>query len=315
MATRPNIVFLDEYSLGGQDLSKIKELGSYTAYDFTEPSEVISRAKDADIIITNKVVIDRSTIESLPRLGMICISATGMNNVDLEAARDHHIVVKNAVGYSTHSVAETTIGAAIALYRQIPYYDNFTKTQYSTSHRQFHYGRTTYTIHGANWGIIGLGNIGHEVAKIATTMGAEVRYASTSGVQRKEAYPQMSIDDLLQWADIISIHCPLTPSTKGLIGEKELKKMKSTAIIINVARGGIVDEHALADALNHGEVMGAGLDVFAHEPMEIDNPLLKVDDPTKLVLSPHNAWSPVESLEILVECMRQNISTYLNEKQ
>lgn len=310
METKPNIVFLDEYSLGDADLQRIKALGNYTGYRTTSPDEVVERCREAEVIITNKVIIDRRAMESMPRLRLIAIAATGMNNVDLEAAAELGITVKNAVGYSTHAVTETTIGAALALYRQIPYYDNFTKTRYAQSSLQFHFGRPTFSLHGAKWGIIGLGNIGREVAKVATALGCEVRYTSTSGTKRKEEYEEVSLCELLTWADVVSIHCPLNAHTLNLIDAPELEIMKPTAILINVARGGIVNEAHLAEALNRGAIAGAALDVFTQEPFHEDNPLLHVNNPEKLLLSPHNAWSPRESVERLIGCIVQNIENF-----
>lgn len=304
---KPNIVFLDAYSLGGADLSAIRTLGNYTSYDTTRPEEVVDRCREADIVITNKVVLDRTAIERLPRLRLICVAATGTNNIDLAAAAEHGIAVRNAVGYSTHAVTETTVGAALALLRQVVYYDRYTKEHYAGAERQFHFGRTTRQLYGSRWGIIGLGNIGRNVARVAEALGCEVAYTSTSGVVREEPYPAKPLDELLAWADVVSIHCPLTEHTRGLIGARELSQMKPSALLINVARGGIVDEAALAAALDAGQLAGAALDVFVHEPLEVGNPLLAIREPERLLLSPHNAWSPVEAVEVLVECIARNI--------
>lgn len=304
---KPNIVFLDAYSLGGADLSAIRTLGNYTSYDTTRPEEVADRCREADIVITNKVVLDRTAIERLPRLRLICVAATGTNNIDLAAAAEHGIAVRNAVGYSTHAVTEMTVGAALALLRQVVYYDRYTKEHYAGAERQFHFGRTTRQLYGSRWGIIGLGNIGRNVARVAEALGCEVAYTSTSGVVREEPYPAKPLDELLAWADVVSIHCPLTEHTRGLIGARELSQMKPSALLINVARGGIVDEAALAAALDAGQLAGAALDVFVHEPLEVGNPLLAIREPERLLLSPHNAWSPVEAVEVLVECIARNI--------
>ena len=307
----PNIVFLDAYSLGDYDLSKIQALGNYTAYSTTSKDQIVVRAKDADIVITNKVAFDRKTLEALPRLRMIAIAATGMNHIDMEAAEELGITVKNAVGYSTHSVTETTIGGALALLRQIPYYDRFVKQEYATSTRQFHFGRPIHQLHGKHWGIIGLGNIGHEVAKVASALGCEIRYTSTSSVERAEPYTQLPLDELLSWADIVSIHCPLNKRTMNLIDKRAFEMMKPWAIIINVARGGIINEADLKDALNHHQIAGAVLDVFDNEPITQDCPLLQVEDKDRLILSPHNAWAAEESVKVLVQCMYDNIANFL----
>lgn len=308
-----NIVFLDEYSLGKTDLSGLRALGNYTGYVMTLRDQIAERCAQADIVITNKVPLNREIMRALPRLRLICIAATGMNHVDLDAAQELGITVKNAVGYSTHSVTETTIGAAIALLRQIVYYDRYVKNgTYATSPLTYHFGRTTHQLHGSNWGVVGLGNIGREVAKVAATLGCEVRYASTSGVQRQEPYQAMPLNELLAWADVVSVHCPLTPQTRGLIGTCELAQMKSSAILINVARGGIVDETALAEALDNNTLAGAAIDVFTREPITAENPLLRIEDPDKLLLSPHNAWSPAEAIAILVNCIIENIKAFLS---
>lgn len=310
---KPNIIFLDQYSLGQADLSAIRALGNYTAYETTGHDQILERCREADVVISNKVPFDRATMQALPRLRLICVAATGMNQIDLEAAAELGIAVKNAVGYSTHSVAETTIGAAIGLLRQIGFYDRFTKTAYAGSERQFYFGRTTYQLHGKRWGIIGLGNIGHAVARVAEALGCEVVFTSVSGVVREEPYPALPLDELLRTSDVVSIHSPLTPRTRGMIGAAELACMKPTAILINVARGGIVDEQALAEALDAGTIAGAGLDVFVNEPIEPGNPLLSVREPDRLLLSPHNAWSPVEAVEVLVDCIVENIRKFYIE--
>ncbi len=282
---QPNIVFLDEYSLGDADLGSIRALGNYTGYRTTVREEVADRCREADVVITNKVVFRRETLRQLPRLRLICVAATGMNHIDLEAAAELGIAVKNAVGYSTHAVTETTIGAAIGLLRQTVYYDRYVKidleaaaelgiavknavgysthavtettigaaigllrqtvyydryvkTAYAGSPLQYHFGRTTHQLYGSKWGIVGLGNIGRSVARVAEALGCRIAYTSTSGVVREEPYPEKPLDELLRWADVVSVHAPLNDRTRNLIGARELALMKPSAILINVARGG-----------------------------------------------------------------------------
>ena len=310
----PNIVFLDEYSLGGADLSAIRSLGRYTGYENTAAEQVVDRCREADVVIANKVRLGRETLEALPRLRLVCIAATGMNNVDLEAAAACGTEARNVQGYSTHSVAETTIGAAIALLRHTLYYDRFVKSgAWSASQRQFHFGRPNRQLRGACWGIVGLGAIGRETARLAAAFGCDVRYTSTSGVVRREEYPALPLAELLAWADVVSIHAPLNRATEGLIGAAELRRMKPTAVLVNVARGGIVDEAALAEALACGTIDGAALDVFAGEPPAADSPLLHLPDPDRLLVSPHNAWSPHEAVGTLVEGIVRNIRTHYAE--
>ena len=308
------IVFLDEYSICGRDLSSIKKFGDYIGYETTSPEQVLERCADAEIVISNKVVLDAAIIAALPKLRLICVAATGMNNIDLNAAAEHGVEVRNAVGYSTYSVAETTLCSALSLLREVTYYDNYFKSgEYSKSERIFNFDRPTAQLRGKRWGIIGMGNIGREVARLAEAFGCEVAYYSTSGVERDEVYNKLSLSELLNSSDIISIHCPLNERTHNLIGAEELAMMKNSAILINVARGGIVDEAALAEALNNGNLRGAALDVFTSEPLR-ESPLYNLKDPYRLLASPHNAWSSVEAIDRLIACIAGNIQNYASRK-
>ena len=308
------IVFLDEYSVCGRDLSSIKRFGDYTGYDTTSPDQVLERCADAEVVISNKVVLNAAIIASLPKLRLICVAATGMNNIDLNAAAEHGVEVRNAVGYSTYSVAETTICSALSLLREVTYYDNYFKSgEYAKSERIFNFDRPTAQLRGKRWGIIGMGNIGREVARLAEAFGCDVAYYSTSGVERNEAYNKLSLNELLNSSDVISIHCPLNERTQNLISAEELAMMKKSAILINVARGGIVNEAALAEALNSGNLRGAALDVFTSEPLR-ESPLYNLKDPYRLLASPHNAWSSVEAIDRLIACIAGNIQEYITKK-
>ncbi len=305
------IVFLDEYSLGGNDLSSIKSLGDYTAYDRTPAELVLERCKGATVVISNKVYLSRETMQQLPDLKLIAIAATGMNNVDLEAAAELGIEVKNVSGYSTYSVAEATLCGALSLLKNSSYYDNYFKSgAYAATTDIFHFGRPISMLRGKNWGIIGLGAIGRQVATLAEAFGCKVAYYSTSGVAREESYPRMELSELLAWADVVSIHSPLNAQTAGLIGEAELQQMKPTAIIINVARGGIIDESALANALNNKTIAGAALDVFSKEPLP-SSPLYNLKDSYSLLASPHTAWAADDAVNKLIEGIYINIKEFL----
>ncbi len=305
------IVFLDEYSLGGIDLAPIKELGEYVGYDRTSKEQVLERCKGAEVVICNKTVLRAETLRALPNLRFIAIAATGMNNVDLDTAAELGIGVKNVAGYSTSSVAEATLTFALSLMKNTIYFNNYFKSgAYAATEDIFHFGRPVRQLRGSKWGVIGMGAIGREVARLASAFGCEVAYTSTSGAVRKEEYPQMALNELLGWADIISIHSPLTPATKGLIGEKELQLMKPTSIIINVARGGIIDEDALAKALNNKIIAGAGLDVFSREPLH-SSPLYDITDKYSLVASPHTAWAADEARKELIKRIAENIKEYI----
>ncbi len=306
------IVFLDEYSLGDMDLSPIKKLGEYVGYDRTKKEQVVKRCKDAEVVICNKTLLRAETLRALPNLRFIAIAATGMNNVDLEVAAELGIGVKNVAGYSTSSVAEATMNFALSLFKNTKYFDDYFKNgAYAASEDIFHFGRPVRQLRGSKWGVIGMGAIGREVARLASAFGCEVAYTSTSGAVRKEDYPQLSLEELLGWADVVSIHCPLTPATRGLIGEKELAIMKPTSIIINVARGGIIDEEALAKALSNRVIAGAGLDVFSREPLPA-SPLYDISDKYSLVASPHTAWAADAARKVLIERIAENISEYIS---
>ena len=305
------IVFLDEYSLGDMDLTPIKELGEYVGYDRTSKEQVLERCKDAEVVIANKTLLRGETLRALPNLRFIAIAATGMNNVDLDVAAELGIGVKNVAGYSTSSVAEATLTFALSLFKNTKYFDDYFKGgAYAATEDIFHFGRPVRQLRGSKWGVIGMGAIGREVARLATAFGCEVAYTSTSGAVRKEEYPQMPLEELLGWADIISVHCPLTPTTKGLIGEKELAIMKPTSIIINVARGGIINEEALAKALNDKIIAGAGLDVFSREPLHT-SPLYDLSDNFALMASPHTAWASDAARQELIKRIADNIQEYI----
>lgn len=304
------IVFLDEYSICGRNIESIASQGEYTGYKTTSPDEVLAHCEGAEVVISNKVVLDAKTIAALPDLRLICVAATGMNNIDLVAAADHNIEVRNAVGYSTYAVAETTLCSALSLLREVTYYnDYFHSGRYATAERIFNFDRPTAQLRGKRWGIIGLGNIGREVGRLAEAFGCEVVYHSTSGIKREEAYAEVSLAELLATSDIVSIHCPLNERTAGLIGAEELKQMKPSAILINVARGGIVDEAALTEALDSNTIRAAALDVFSSEPLR-ESPLYALKDSYKLLASPHNAWSSVEAIDRLIGCIARNIEEY-----
>lgn len=308
------IVFLDEYSICGRDLSAIKSFGEYVGYETTSTEQVVERCQDAEVVITNKVVLDEQTLAALPHLKLICVAATGMNNVDLNAAAERGILVKNAVGYSTYAVAETTLCAALSLLREVTYYtDFFHSGRYAAAERIFNFDRPTSQLRGKHWGIIGLGNIGREVARLAEAFGCDVSYFSTSGITRDEKYYHQSLNELLSSSNIVSIHCPLNERTQNLISKNELSQMKPTAIMINVARGGIINEQDLADALNSGTIRAAALDVFSSEPLR-QSPLYNVRDKHRLLASPHNAWSSVEAIDRLIACIAQNIKEYAESK-
>lgn len=305
------IVFLDAYSIGNADDSALNSLGEYIRYEYTTPEQVLSHCEGADVLITNKVKLMQTELENLPSLKLICIAATGMNNVDLKIAAEKGITVKNVADYSTDSVAEQTFAMALGLIHQTQYYDQYVKTgAYSSSGLFTHHGRSFFELKGKKWGIVGMGHIGRRVAEIATAFGAQIAYYSTSGKNLEAGFTCLDLNDLMEKCDIISIHAPLNEQTQFLLDHEKLCRMKPTAFLINVGRGGIVREADLAQALREERLAGAALDVYELEPTPLNSPLLSPDIQEKLLMSPHIAWASVEARQRLVNTMVQHIKNH-----
>jgi len=313
---RPGIVFLDADTLGEVNgLYQLTKLGNLTVYQSTPHEQRIERVHGREIIISNKVIIDKEVMDACPTLKLICIAATGMNNVDLDYASQKGITVKNVAGYSTESVVQHTFSMLFYLMSNMRYYDDFVKQhKYADSLLFTHHGRPFQELAGKKYGIIGMGIIGKRIAAVAQAFGAEVYYYSASQKNLDTGYRRVSLNELLSECDIISIHCPLTDSTRDLIGYEQLRKMKKEALLINAGRGGIVNESDLAWALNESLIGGAGLDVLLKEPPDASNPLFHVSHPEKLLITPHIAWASVESRERLMEGIIANISAYLQKQ-
>ena len=309
-----HIVLLDAKTLGGDlDISVLESFGTLTVYETTTPEQTLERIQIADIIITNKVVITADMMEETPKLKLICIAATGMNNVDLDAAKSKSIEVKNVAGYSTKSVVQHTFAMALYLLEKIAYYDTFVKdASWSRSGLFTDISRPFYEISGKKWGIIGLGTIGEEVAKIATAFGAEVSYHSTSGKNLQRPYPHQSLESILKECDIISIHAPLNDDTYNLINKNNLPYLKDNAILLNLGRGGIINETDLALELDR-RTLYAGLDVLEKEPMSLDNRLNEVKHKERLLITPHIAWTSIEARKKLLEGIVENIHQFLEK--
>ncbi len=300
------IVVLDAITLGDVNWEKLKEFGSLKIFNTTNSDEVIERVKDADIIITNKVVIDKNVIDNALNLKLIQVAATGTDNIDIEYANSRGITVKNVVGYSTDSVVQLTFALALSLICKIKYFDKYTRENYANS-GIFTHIQNWYEIKGKTWGVIGLGNIGKKVAKIAECFGANVIYYSTSGKNFSDEFKRVGLKELLSSSDIISIHAPLNDNTKNLLNFENLSLIKENSILINAGRGGIVNEQDLAEILKTKNIF-VGLDVFEKEPVNTDNPLLKLSDQT--VLTPHIAWTSMEARERLFEGIYGNIKDF-----
>ena len=305
------IVCLDAATLGSDvNLDVFGQFGEFVSFETTAAAERIERLKGADVVITNKVVIDKETMDA-SNLKLICISATGMNNVDLAYAAAKGIAVKNVAGYSTASVVQHTFACLFALTNRIKFYDNYAQSgEWAKSEIFTNLDRSIGEIAGKSFGIIGLGEIGRGVARIAAAFGANVSYYSTSGANANAEFKRLNLDELLNSCDIVSIHAPLNEKTQNLIGERELNLMKEGAILMNFGRGGIVDENAVARAID-GRNLRFASDVLEAEPMRADHPLLNIKNKENLILTPHVAWASYEARERLVTMIVENIKEFL----
>ncbi len=306
------IVFLDQATIGAVGtMDKITSLGDYVSYDYTPADKTVERIADAEVVITNKVLITREVMAAAPNLKLVCISATGTNNVDLEAAAGAGIEVRNVAGYSTESVVQMTFSLLLELLTHTSKYNEYVHSgAYSSSPLFTCVEPEFHQLSAMRYGIIGLGAIGRGVAQVASAFGAEVCYYSTSGANSSSDYSRVELDELLATCDVISIHAPLNAATHNLIDAEAFSKMKRNTVIINVGRGGIVDEEALATALNAGRIAGAGIDVFTAEPILPTNPLMGVKDKSRLVMTPHAAWASLEARERLMELVAENIRSF-----
>jgi glycerate dehydrogenase len=306
-----NIVFLDTETMGWDiDFEELESLGNFVKYHNTSSGNAVERLKDADVAIVNKTKITAEIIASCPNLKLICVAATGMNNIDLDAAAKASIAVKNVAGYSTASVVQLTYGILFSLMMHIACFDNYVKTgEYSKSLIFTNYSYTFSELSGKQIGIIGMGTIGKRSAAVGMSFGAHIVYYSTSGENNSAPYIRLELDELLKTSDIVLIHAPLNGKTRNLINAEKFKLMKSTAILVNTGRGPIVNEPDLVEAINSETVAGAALDVFSREPLPANSPLLNVKYPDRLILTPHIAWASVESRKRLLHGIAENIKS------
>ncbi|MCR4923447.1 MAG: D-2-hydroxyacid dehydrogenase [Lachnospiraceae bacterium] len=307
------LVFLERKSIGMDiDISKMEDFGELTVYDDKLSEENLQRIRDAEVIIASKSRLDEATLSSAKDLKLICDFATGYDNVDIKYCRSRGITVTNVSDYSTSTVAQHTFALLLNLLEHISFYDDFVKSGKYEKHDSFsYYGNPFLELSGLTYGIAGLGNIGKRVASIAKAFGCRVIYYSTSGKNSNSEYEQVSFDKLLKESDIISLHCPLGPKTYHMMDREAFHKMKSSAILINVARGAVVDNEALYEALIKGEIASAGLDVVEGEPIRGDNPLTRIKDSGKLIITPHMAWGSVEARSRLLDMVYENIKAFI----
>ena len=285
------------------------ELGEVTIYSNTVTVEDIrERVKDADIIIANKARMNEETLKDAPNVKLICELATGYDNCDLEYCSSRGIKVTNVKDYCTDMVAQHTFTLALTLSQKLPHYDHYVKSgAYSAQDRFSNFDIPFYELAGKTWGIVGMGNIGKKVASIASAFGCKVIFHSVTGKSSCTDYPQVDKETLLKECDFLSLHCPLSDLSRNFIDADALKKMKKSAILINVARGPVVNNNDLYEALLAGEIQAAGLDVIEKEPLELSNPLSKLQDSNQLIITPHLAWASVEARTRCVEGVYENI--------
>lgn len=305
------IVFLDADTLGATPTSEFASLGEFVSYPTSTREEALARVGNCDTLIINKIIVDAALMDAAPNLKLICVTATGVNNIDLVEAEKRGIAVRNVSGYSTDSVVQSTFAHLLSLLGDSPYFDDCVKSGRYSSMSIFCDISHPYTeIVGKTLGIIGLGTIGKRVAAIAGMFGMKVIYYSTSGTSHCKLYPSVSLDELLESSDVVSIHAPLNERTRSLIGQAQLAKMKKSALLLNLGRGGIVDEEALAFAVDNGVIAGAALDVFEKEPLPATSPLLHLRHPERFRFSPHTAWASREALARLVSKVADNIRNF-----
>jgi glycerate dehydrogenase len=311
-----NIVILDGYSLNPGDLSwaPFEKSGELKVYDRTSPAEIIERSKNADVLITNKTPINRNTIEQLPALKYIGVLATGYNIVDIVAAKEKGIPVSNVPGYGSASVVQLTFSFILEHFNQLAIHDASVKRGEWVNSKDFSYSKTPLTeIRDKTIGIIGFGSIGQQVSDVATAFGMHtIAYSRTRKDQlARNNFSWVALDELYRQADVISIHCPLTDETKGMINMSALTKMKPTVFIVNTARGPIIVEEDLAKALNDGIIAGAGLDVLSQEPPHKDNPLLSAKN---TLITPHIAWATTEARSRLLTIASDNLAAFIEHR-
>lgn len=307
------LVFLDTKTIGEDiDLSAYDALGEVVKYGFSTLEEIPERVKDADVLIVNKIAINEQTIGTAKNLKLVCVTATGTNNLDKEYLKKRGIAWRNVAGYSTESVTQHTFALLFYLLEKIRYYDDYVKDEKYINDTVFtHFAEHFNEVNGKTWGIIGLGTIGRRVADIAKAFGARVIYYSASGSPAQEGYEQVDFEMLLTTSDIVSVHAPLNEYTKDLMDREAFAKMKKTAIFLNLGRGPIVVEQDLYEALETGEIAAAGLDVLCEEPMSETNPLAKIKDSKKLIITPHIAWASVEARNRLMQIIAGQIREFL----
>lgn len=309
------IVILERNSVGvDTPVDCFEELGEVTCYpNTTTAEEVRERTKDADIIVANKARLNEESLRESPNVKLICEFATGFDNCDLAYCNSRGIKVANVADYCTDMVAQHTFTLMLTLLQKLPHYDEYVKSgTYAAQDRFSNFDEPFTELAGKTWGIVGMGHIGKKVAQIATAFGCRVIFHSVTGKSTVTEYEQVDKDTLLRESDFLSLHCPLSDLTRDFIDKEALRKMKKTAVLVNVARGPVVNNTDLYDALMNGEIMAAGLDVLEKEPLQLSNPLSKIKDSNRLIITPHLAWASVEARFRCVNEAYLNAKAFLN---
>lgn len=302
------IVFLDAITMGDTSLEEIAALGEFDIYPSSTPEEARERVKDADVALLNKVVVDKAFLDAAPKLKLVCEAGTGINNIDVALCKERGVIVRNVAAYSTDSVAQIAWMHILNLSGRAFHYQRFVQEgYYSRNVVHVDYRHPFTELSGKTLGIVGMGAIGQKVASIGKAFGMKVIYYSTSGTSHCTEYPSVSLEYLLADSDVISIHAPYNERTAGLIGYRQLQQMKRSAFLVNTGRGGIAVEEDLARALDEGLIAGAALDVYVKEPLPADSPLMKLQHPERLLLTPHIAWYSQEARARLAHEMADNI--------
>ena len=307
------IVMLDRNSIGFDiDVTLFEKLGDFEYHNTADPETSKELIKDAEVVIFNKTKMNEEMLCDAPNVKLLCVTATGFDNIDLEYAKSRGIAACNIKDYSTPAVVQHTFALALSVLEKIRYYDDYVKSgAYSEQLGFSHFEKTYFELQGKTWGIIGLGNIGRGVAKVAEAFGCKVIFYSASGKNTTTDYERVDFDTLLQTSDIVSVHAPLTPETENLMNADAFNKMKSTAIFLNVGRGAIVVEQDLADALRNKTIAAAGLDVLCEEPMNPNSPFLPIKDSKRLLITPHIAWASVEARNNLMDIIYHQIKDFI----
>ncbi len=304
------VVILDAKTLGDDmEFSQFDKFGEVSVYQTTSDLQLEERIREANVIVVNKIKLNKEKLEKAKKLKLICVTATGYDNIDINYCWRNEIAVCNVRGYSTDSVAQLTMSMALSLMTHLNEFDKYVKDgRYTAGGVQNHLRPYFNEMAGKTWGVIGLGNIGKQVARIATALGMEV-VANPHKIQ--EGYNCIDLDELCRVSDIISVHVPLTSETKGMINEKRIAMMKNDVIFINVSRGAVADENALVTAYENGKIGGLGIDVYSSEPMTSDSPYNRILNKKNVILTPHMAWGAYEARKRCIDEIIKNIETFL----